>query len=547
MSDVIVIGSGAAGVCAAWPLVQRGLRVTMIDVGVTDQGAGAMIPAEPWSKLRRSDANQHLYFLGERFEGVPDGKVRVGAQISPPRAYVAADAPRLLPRDAPGFVGLESVAQGGLASAWGAAVSPWASEDLAGLPVTLEEMKPHYDGVAELIGVSGQAGDDLSAHLHDSPSMMPPLEMDTPSRAVFEAYLSRREEMKRAGLALGHARLAACSREHRRRGPQPYHDMDFWSDHGESVYRPRYTLRELLEAASFESVTGRLATRFESHASGVVVQAVDLATGRGERFEAAHLVLAAGALGTTRIVLRSLGKLGVRRPLVSNHSPYFPMLNTRVLGKESSDRRHSLTQITGFYRPGGAGAEAEPVQLQCYSYRSLLLFKLLKEVPLALANSRRIFQALTPAMSVLAVHHADEPSAEKWVSLEADEGVTEAGVPRDRLRIRYEATKEETQRQHRTEREVLGLFRRLGCYTLHSRAVRLGPGASIHYAGPLPMRASPGEMECDGECRLSGHPRVRVADSAVFARLPAKGVTFSMMANAHRVGTLLAGEIGGGA
>lgn len=540
MSDVIVIGSGAAGVAAAWPLVQAGKRVTMLDVGETDDGAASMIPAEPWSQLRKSDANQHRYFLGDNFEGVPSGKARVGAQFTPPRAYIAAAAPRLLPRDARGFVGLESVAQGGLASGWGAAVSPWIAEDLAGLPLSLEQLRPHYDAVADLMGVCGQAGDDLSPFLHDAPSMMPPLELDSPATHVFGAYQEHRTALNRAGLALGHARLAACSREHRRRGPQPYLDMDFWSDHGESVYRPRYTLRELLALPNFQSLTGRLATRFESHASGVVVHASRVAGGEGERHEAAHLVLAAGALGSTRLVLRSLDKFGVRRPLVTNLSPYFPMLNTRMLGKEAKDRRHSLTQLTGFYRP--ATSERGVVQLQFYSYRSLLLFKLLKETPLALANSRRIFQALLPSLSLLGIHHEDNPAPSKFVALHAEAGGAALVVPPDRLEVCYEQTPEEMRTQHQTEREVLRLFRTLGCYTHHSRAVRLGAGASIHYAGPLPMSASPRELECDGACRLTGHPRVRLADSAVFPRLPAKGVTFTMMANAHRVGTLLAME-----
>ncbi|MFA6045830.1 MAG: GMC oxidoreductase [Phycisphaerales bacterium] len=542
MSDVIVIGSGAAGVAAAWPLVQAGERVTMLDVGETDAGTASIIPAEPWSHLRRSDANQHRYFLGDHFEGVPSGKARVGAQLTPPRAYIAADAPRLLPRDAHGFVGLESVAQGGLASGWGAAVSPWIAEDLAGLPITFDQLRPHYDAVADLMGVCGQAGDDLSPHLHDAPSMMPPLELDSPATQAFGAYQEHRASLNRAGLVLGHARLAACSREHRRRGPQPYLDMDFWADHGESVYRPRYTLRELLEFPNFQSLSGRLATRFDSHASGVVVRATKLDSGESEKHEATHLVLAAGAMGTSRLVLRSLGQFGVRRPLVTNLSPYFPMLNTRMLGKEAQDRRHSLTQLTGFYRP--PSRDRGLVQLQFYSYRSLLLFKLLKETPLALTHSRRIFQALLPSLSLLGIHHEDNPAPSKFIALhaQASDAPRAPGVSPDTLEIRYDQTPAEVRTQHQTEREVLKLFRTLGCYTLHSRAVRLGAGASIHYGGPLPMSGSPRELECDAECRLTGHPRVRLADSAVFPRLPAKGVTFTMMANAHRVGTLLAME-----
>jgi choline dehydrogenase-like flavoprotein len=56
-----------------------------------------------------------------------------------------------------------------------------------------------------------------------------------------------------------------------------------------------------------------------------------------------------------------------------------------------------------------------------------------------------------------------------------------------------------------------------------------------HLAGTLPMRSSPGPLECDPEGRLSGTERVFVVDTAVFPTLPAQNLTFTAMANARRV------------
>jgi len=417
-------------------------------------------------------------------------------------------------------------------------VSPWAEEDFEGLPIGRADLLPHYDAVAELMGVCGERGDDLAAFVYDAPSMMPPLELDTPSRRTLERYQKRRVAANRAGLYLGHARLAACSREHRGRGPHPYLDTDFWADHARAVYRPRWTLEELRASPNFTFVPGHLVHTFHQERNGVRVVARRRSDHEAVEFHARSLVLAAGALGTARIVLRSLGKFDRPVNLVSNLSPYFPMLNTAMLGVEPEDRRHSLTQLTGFYRP--ADRRRGVVQLQMYSYRTLLTFKLMKEQPLAFPQARRIMQGLIPMLSILGVHHEDNPSPSKSATLRRA-AATHADAPADALETHYDPAAGEEAAQHATEREVLREFRKLGCWGL--KRVHLGHGASIHYAGTVPM--SGGEVGCDAQARLNGFAGVRIADSAVFPRLPAKGLTFTMMAHAHRVGTLLAGELAG--
>ena len=47
----------------------------------------------------------------------------------------------------------------------------------------LDEMMPHYDAVAERIGVAGDH-DDLEPFFPPSPSMMPALEIDTNGEVV---------------------------------------------------------------------------------------------------------------------------------------------------------------------------------------------------------------------------------------------------------------------------------------------------------------------------------------------------------------------------
>ena len=127
-TDVIIIGSGPSALHAAIPLVEAGRSVIMLDVGRRDEKYAARIPDRPFTEIRRSDPDQHRYFLGDDFEGIPLGQLGTGPQVTPPRQFALQPA-------VDGFV--ESFAQGGLANAWGAVNFPYLDIELqkAGLPV----------------------------------------------------------------------------------------------------------------------------------------------------------------------------------------------------------------------------------------------------------------------------------------------------------------------------------------------------------------------------------------------------------------------------
>jgi hypothetical protein len=82
------------------------------------------------------------------------------------------------------------------------------------------------------------------------------------------------------------------------------------------------------------------------------------------------------------------------------------------------------------------------------------------------------------------------------------------------------------------EKAVRAAFMKIGCYPL--RRIQPGHGGSIHYAGSLPFSADemPGSTHPSG--RLHGTRSVFVADGSGFTYLPAKGITLTLMANAHR-------------
>ncbi len=523
--DVIVVGSGPGGVNSAAPLVAAGKRVLMLDYGNEDRTYAPLIPHEPFSTVRRTDASQHRYFIGDRFEGVGFGGVRVGAQLTPPRAHIMRDAPELQPYDGGDFAVGMSLARGGLGAGWSAGVFPFTDDELRDMGLTVADMQPHYDAIVERIGVCGP-GEDLERFFPMSPGVMPALDVDVNAETILGRYERKRGDLNTRGFFLGRPRLAVCTRQHRGRGPHGYLDLEYWADMDRSVYRPQWTLDELLQAPTFTYANRRFVRAFREDASGVHVEVERADDGGVETHDAAALVLAAGTFGTARVVLRSLDRYETRVPMVCNAYCYVPMLNVGMLRRAARDRRYSLAQLTAMVALPG-----RVLQSQVFSYRSLLTFKLMKEAPIAYREARKVLQMMIPNFAILGIHHEDRPSPEKYC-------VLHRGEP-DRLEVGYGQTPEEERMQHGDEQTLLRFFRQLGCLPL--KTIRPGHGSSLHYGGTFPIVPDgDGPLTCDRTSRLRATRAVYLADGSVFPWLPPKGLTFNIMANADRVGSLLA-------
>ncbi|HEV1995131.1 MAG TPA: GMC oxidoreductase [Candidatus Acidoferrum sp.] len=533
--DVVVVGSGASAVHAAWPLAEAGLRVAMLDVGNRDEIYAPLIPPKSFSEIRRSDPDQHRYFLGDNFEGISLSRIGLGAQLTPPRMHIIRETEGLAPLVGDNFSAMQSLALGGLAAGWGASTIPFSEGDFASWPIGRRDLQPHYDVVAGRIGLCG-AGGDLAPLIGVVDGQLPPADLDSNGESVYLRYQKRRRFFERNGFHVARAWLAVATVPFRGRGPLLYHDMEFWSDGDRSVYRPRYTVEELRGFAGFSYHDRLLVERFEENraSQSVTITCLNLASGLREQVTARRLVLAAGALGTARIVLRSLNRYDQAVPLLTNPYTYFPSLNVLRLGQPTRDARHGLTQLTMFFEPDGK--HERMLQVQMYSYRSLLLFKLVKESPLARRESLRIMRRLYEYFVIFGVFHEDRSSPGNFLKLSSG-----GGAGHDVLKAHFRLPAEVVHSQRAQEKRIVRILIRLGCLPL--KAMRLEYGSSIHYAGCFPMAPDGPPLTTFTTGRLRAAPFVYLADGSTFPHLPAKSLTFTLMANANRVGTSLCEEL----
>lgn len=526
-ADVIIVGSGASAVHAAWPLTEGGLAVTILDVGHEDRAYDSLVPDLPFARVRREDPAQHRYFLGDRFEGISLGPLGAGPQITPPRQYVLGEVPSAPRSSLSGFAALESFALGGLAELWGAVCFPFLDVELVRCGLEPARLGPHYTTVAKRIGVSGGTDDvrGLAGHVE---CIQPPLQPDFNATTVLSSYRRQLRSFRRARISIGQPFMAVLTEPHDGREPNAYHDMDFWSNAGQSVYRPHITLSQLTRHPNCSYRRPYLVESFHEQADGMVrVSARALDRDDREMFLGRALILAAGAFGTTRIVLRSLGEYGTRVPFACNAHTYVPCIHYRTLGRDGADRRHSLAQLSMIYDP--TGDQGHLVQAQMYSYRSLLLFRLLTESRLPLRESLRVVRSVAPSLVIWVIQHEDSPTGNPYCRLRPADA-PEADV----FEVVYVPDAASDRRRRAHERVMMRFMRRLGCWPL--KVVRPPHGSSVHYGSQFPSTIEERPLTTDGTGRLRETRSVYVADGAALGYLPAKGPTFTLMANANRIG-----------
>ncbi len=499
-AQVVIVGSGPAGVSAAWPLVQAGIDVLMLDAG------GAPVPSSPEGTigaLRRSAGRPGVCF-GDDPPQPGRAQDRSPKLATPLARAVSAGFAEALNLEARGFFAVGSLASGGLSTIWGAAVPRFTDAALAHFPCGAEEMREAYARVEARIGVGGgvtalspPVGRVLARHARCTDGLM----LARASNAVLESPRDGRADCNQCGLCLW-----GCARG--------------------CIYNSAYDLPALQRFPNFRHEARRLVRALRPAAQGHVIEIENAAP-----IAAPCVVLAAGTLATTALVLRRLGAFGHSLRLLSNPVGALAACVPGLFGAALPERSFSLGQLHYSMAPSEGGPDAAGM---VYAADTLPLGVIADRLPFSRPLALRFARALAPSL-VLATCYLPGEFSDNLVGLENGSGrlvVTGAQPPETRVALRAAG------------RRLARHLRRRGAYALPGSFTVSEPGSDAHYAGTLPMGAD-GSFGCAADGALNGALGLYVVDGACLPVLPAQHCTLTIMANADRIGRALARLRGG--
>ncbi|MDB5184912.1 MAG: hypothetical protein JWN38_720 [Candidatus Saccharibacteria bacterium] len=525
--DYLIVGSGCSGAMAAQTLVDKGLHVTMLDVGIEREPSAPTIPDGDFLQLRQDDPEQYRYLIGDKASGVVWGAVGKGEQITPTRKHILAGVDTYIPMDSTTFSPLESLGYGGLGIGWGLQCWKYSEADLKAAGLDSAKMHAAYQTVSDRIGISATDDDATRYTIGNLKRYQPSPAMDRNHRYIYEKYEAKRQKFNKQGFHLGRTPLGLITKDRDGRKGYAYHDMDFYSDNDQSAWRPWITVNRLKQRPNFTYIGNKLVLSFHEKKDYTELKCLDITTDKTVSFYCRKLILASSTLGTARIVLRSLGSGSTRLPLLCNPYTYVPSVQPRFFGKAAEPKKLGFTQLSLFYDADHTNSDASVASL--YSYQSLMLFRIVRHVPLNFVDARILMQYLLSSIVIMGIHHPDKHSDTKFLEL-MQTGSSPTG---DALHVNYELSDAEKAVCSQRERQLIRAMRKMGTYSL--KKLDPGYGSSIHYAGTLPYSATDEPFTLAESGRLHGTRTVYVADSSGFNYLPAPGLTFSLMANAHIV------------
>jgi choline dehydrogenase-like flavoprotein len=480
--QVIVIGSGPCGAAAAARLVARGVRVVMLDAGLhPPRGFLARVAGRTvWRRKGWTDYARH-------------------------RHDAASDE---------GLVWMSSLSLGGLSNYWTAAVPRYAPADLIdgarvderyAWPVTYDELVPYYELIEATMGLT--VGDPihgvppgLARHRHRLPADW---------RAVTTRAQQHGHGVGALPMARGRPSMIA------RRGTEfsSYHCM----------------VVPLERSPAFRLVTGAYVTRlvWSSPVGRVTaVEYVDRRTGDRRQVHARAVVVAAGTIDSTVILLRS----------TSDDFPNGLGNSAGLLGRYLHDHPREWWPIEL--------ATSMPVLVHpLYVARAdhegsepLMASSLTVGMTDSLPDRLRTFYGGRSRRFGVQVLGTMVPTPDVGVTI----GAWEGSRPAIHLRYDDQARKNMTAARDRI-REVLGSAG-LGVEVpgpFHD----LTPGESVHFAGTVRMHANPEFGVLDRWNRMHDVSNVAVVDPSCFPTGPEKNPTLTAMALAARAADQLAEEL----
>ncbi|MBX2872345.1 MAG: hypothetical protein KTR30_09605 [Saprospiraceae bacterium] len=517
--DCIVVGSGPSGVQAAQTLVQGGMQVAMLDVGVNqEQFYQQQFPDTHFSQMRKSDPNQHLYLLGKNMESIHKDWKGNQDRLTPPLAFTKELVKEWQTKSPKQEAFMESLAKGGLGNAWGRGAFTYSNQELKAIGLSTHGWSQHFQEIAQRIGVSGTKGIGV-----DLEQLMPPLLLDKNMQTIFQRYKRHSKQWKKKGVHMERTPLAVQNQPNVERLSEQYWDIDFWSLQKSAGYHPGHTLKELHTRDNFSYLPQHYVYEFQEIGGSVKVLAKHIQTKENKVFNCRRLILCASVLGTARIVLNSLSQSPRKVPLLCNAFTYGVWLNTRMFGRQNSLKRSSFSQLSMYEREDAR----QPFNLlNLYTYRSLLLSKLIRELPFSFRFSYQLSAIVKEMLVVGGLHLPEGAHPHNFMQLLP----CKKSPLGKSLDIHY---------QHDPNKAKAALSR-MNATMLRLRAIPVlsrptTPGSSKHYAGTFPFADWPQAFQLAASGRLHFTQNIYIGDASGFRFLPAKGPTLTIMANAHRI------------
>ncbi|MBT3345192.1 MAG: GMC family oxidoreductase [Gemmatimonadetes bacterium] len=491
--DAVIIGSGFGGAFTALTLVEAGLRVVMLERGqpvARDEG----------------DWDPRQILLNARYAGPSPLQVR---------QYGATEPTPLFSMQ---MLGGNSVLYGG-------ASLRLRTTDLQRWPIEYEHLEPHYGRAEQLLGVHGSAGEDP----HEPPR-------STPYPAVLPELTAPAQRIHAAAGRLGwrpfRLPMAINFTDSLRPKCELCNTCDGFPCRIEAKNDLATTVLRRALRAGLEIQTGAVVGEIEvTDSRARAISGVDAASGEAFRIEADRVIVAAGALHTPALLLRSgIDQLSpggdwIGRRLMRHCNAVLTGVFPFVTNREQVF--HKQLCLTDFYEDlrEELGTAVGTIQ-DIYTPSSEVISHF------APRGLKKAASGLSRFMQNLLIIAEDDPRPENRVTLTDEVDTFGHTVPR----VDHQYSSADLRRRDHLVDRARRVLRRAGAWMTRLYEI----DSFSHGVGTMAMAETPSDGALDPMCKVWGVDGLWVVDGSVFPTSAGVNPSLTIGANALRVAPAIA-------
>ena len=349
---ITIIGGGASGVSAALGFVKKGIVPTIIDVGKRTSGSHKA-KGNLYDYRKKNDLFDLM--IGDEFTGLSN--VLKGTNLSPKLTtpfnnYIISGSEDFSPIDSSNFNAVQSFASGGLAAAWGAGLYRYNNDDLGSIPLKAEELSPYYDQLSGEIGISGK-NDDLAGFFGENNTLLPPFNLSRKAGHIYKNYYKKKKKFNGKGVYIGYPRLGVLTKDHNGRAECDYSNFETWLPDIPWIYNPAQTLDRLVKENKVKYISGVHIDAWKRENGKIKIEGINVKDDSPFTAGTDILLIAAGTINTTKLVLRSRKDTKTRLNILDNPMLQVPLILPSFLGSPIDRSAFGMTNLNLVYREPG--------------------------------------------------------------------------------------------------------------------------------------------------------------------------------------------------
>jgi choline dehydrogenase-like flavoprotein len=332
---VIIIGSGVAGVGASLQFVRKGIKPCILDIGYENKLDNTPIEENIYDFCE--NRNSFEFLIGESQSGLRSIDRRntyLPAKLTAPRLnYITHNVSKLSPIQEEKYNAVQSFSKGGLANGWGAGLYRFDDNDLQHFPIDAHELDKYYNDLTEEIGISGTI-DDLSPFFGNGENLQKELNISKNANILYKKYRKKSDKLNKQGIFIGRPRLGVLSDTKHERQKCDYNNLEFWQHDLDYIYSPKYTLNRLIKKNEVDYINNTLVKYYQERDGEITVYTKNSENNKEVVYKCDKLIIAAGGIGSAKIVLQSNQDYTTKLKLLDNPSIQIPLVFPKQIGKK---------------------------------------------------------------------------------------------------------------------------------------------------------------------------------------------------------------------